>query len=309
MSVATGTPALELRRQVGATIPEAEPLLARFDRLLEVVEEIGSCVLALSGGLDSTFLLEVTSRVLGDRCLAVTAESAALPAWDRADARRAGASAGDRGASWRVVATRELDDPRYTMNAPSRCYFCKAELFGRLGEIAREEGLAHVIDGTNATDAGAADRPGMAAGAALGVRSPLAEAGLGKDDVRALARALGMPDWDRPASACLSSRIPYGVRITPERLHRVEQAELGIRGLGFSQVRVRDFGETARVEVDGPEVERLLASRAAVDVAVRSVGFAAWTAATYAGRGAGAISAGAIRAGDADVGEIGDVPG
>src|ERR1035437_8242488 len=120
-------------------------------------------------------------------------------AWDRADARRAGASARSRGASWRVIETRELDDPRYAMNSRSRCYFCKAEVYGRLAQIAREEGLAHVIDGSNATDASAPDRPGMAGAAALAVRPPLAEAGLSKDDVRALARALGMSDWNRPA--------------------------------------------------------------------------------------------------------------
>jgi uncharacterized protein len=162
-------------------------------------------------------------------------------------------------------------------------------VYGQLGEIAREEGLAHVIDGTNATDVGSSDRPGMAAASALGVRSPLAESGLGKDDVRTLARALGMNGWDRPASACLSSRIPHGVWITPELLRRIEQSELCIRALGFSQVRVRDFGDTARVEVDRPEVGRLLASRVGVDQVIRSTGFTAWTAAEYVGRGAGDI--------------------
>jgi uncharacterized protein len=294
VTTASRAAALQLRQQVRESIPEAQPLIEQFDRLLDVIEDLGSCVLALSGGIDSSFLLRVTSRILGGRCIAVTAESAALPAWDRADAQRAGLAAESHGAAWRVIATRELDDPRYVMNSPLRCYFCKAEVYGRLGEVAREEGLAHVIDGTNATDAGSTDRPGMAAAAALGVRSPLAECGLSKDDVRALARALGMSDWDRPASACLSSRIPHGVRITPTLLRRVEQTELGIRGLGFSQVRVRDFGDTARVEVDRPEVERLLASRAVVDLVVRSTGFTAWTAAEYVGRGAG---------------EVGDVPG
>ena len=287
MIVASAPPGLRLRRQVRQAIPEVGPLAERFDHLLEVVEGLGSCVLALSGGIDSSFLLEVTSRVLGSRCVAVTAESAALPAWDRADAQHAGASAESHGAAWRVIATRELDDPRYAMNPRSRCYFCKAQVYGRLGEIAREEGLAHVIDRTNATDAGSPDRPGMAVAAELAVRSPLAEAGLGKADVRALARALGMKDWDRPASACLSSRIPHGVRITPELLRRVEKAELGLRGLGFSQVRVRDLGGNARVEVDGPEIGRLLTNRALVDEIVRSAGFTAWTAAEYIGRGAG----------------------
>jgi uncharacterized protein len=289
----SSTPALRLHQQVRDAIPADERLTERFARLLDLIEDLGSCVLALSGGIDSSLLLQVTSRVLGSRCVAVTAESAALPAWDRNDARQAGVSAQSHGATWRVITTRELDDPRYAMNSRSRCYFCKAEVYGRLRKIALEEGLSYVIDGTNSDDAVSTDRPGMAAASALGVRSPLAESGLGKDDVRALAQALGMNGWDRPASACLSSRIPYGVWITPELLRRVEQAELGIRELGFSQVRVRDFGDSARVEVDQPEFARLLASRAVVDLVVRSAGFTAWTAAHYVGRGAG---------------EIGDVP-
>ncbi len=293
MTAASTTAALELHRRVREAHPGAPDLVERFDRLLEILGDLGSGVLALSGGIDSSFLLEVASRVLGGRCVAVTAESAASPAWDRANAKRAGGSAKSHGASWRVIATRELEDPRYAMNSRSRCYFCKTEVYGRLAEIARDAGVAHVIDGTNATDAGSSDRPGLAAASALGVRSPLAESGLSKDDVRALARALGMSDWDRPSSACLSSRIPHGVWITPELLRRVEEAELGIRGLGFSQVRVRDFGDTARVEVDRPDIERLLASSAAVDHVVRSTGFAAWIAAEYTGHGAG---------------EIGDVP-
>jgi pyridinium-3,5-biscarboxylic acid mononucleotide sulfurtransferase len=243
-------------------------------------------VLALSGGIDSSFLLHVTSRILGRRCLAVTAESAALPTWDRADARYAGDAAAEQGTEWRIVATRELDDPRYARNPRSRCFFCKAEVYGALDRIRRSEGLACVVDGTNATDMTASDRPGTAAADALGVRSPLAEAGLTKEDVRALAFALGMKDWDRPASACLSSRIPYGVRITPERLRRVESAELGIRALGFSQVRVRDLGARARIEVGPSEVERLIAERA-VDEIVRDVGFVDWVGAVYAGGGAG----------------------
>jgi len=291
---ARSAPALELHRQLLEAPPVTPELVERFDRLLAAVEALDSCVLALSGGIDSSLLLEVASRLLGSRCVAITAESAALPAWDRADAQRAGATAESHGASWRKVATSELEDPRYAANPRSRCYFCKAEVYGRLAEIAREAGLACVIDGTNATDAAASDRPGMAAAATLGVRSPLAESGLTKDDVRHVARALGMIDWDRPSSACLSSRIPYGVPITPELLRRVEEAELGVRGLGFSQVRVRDFGDTARIEVDRSEVERLDASRVAVDQVIRAAGFTAWTSAEYVGHGAG---------------EIGDVPG
>jgi uncharacterized protein len=282
-----GPAVAQLDRQVGRELQDGAPVLDRFERLLDIVAGLGSCVLALSGGIDSSFLLHVTSRILGPRCLAVTADSAAVPEWDRSDAREAGAAAADAGTGWRVITTRELDDPRYALNPRSRCFFCKTEVYGALDRIRRVEGRAWVVDGTNATDAAASDRPGMAAAAELAVRSPLAEAGLTKEDIRLLARSLSMPDWDRPASACLSSRIPYGVRITPERLRRVESAELGVRALGFAQVRVRDLGTRARIEVDAGEVERLEAHRERVDEVVHAVGFTGWMAAAYTGTGAG----------------------
>lgn len=280
-------PAASLMHEVRAAVPAGDPAIARFERLVEIVDRMGSCVVALSGGLDSSFLVRVTSQILGSRCLAVIGDSAALPSWDRDNARVAGASAEREGANWRAVTTRELDDPRYAMNPRSRCFFCKTEIYGVLSRIAREEGYAYVVDGTNATDLTAKDRPGISAAASLGVRSPLAEAGLTKDDISRLARALAMPDWDRPASACLSSRIPHGVRITPERLRRIESAELGIRALGFAQVRVRDFGDRARVEVEAKDLGRLRAEAVVVEAAIRSVGFIAWSAAAYAGHGAG----------------------
>jgi uncharacterized protein len=284
---ARGPAVAQLDLRVRRELPDGSPVLDRFERLLDIVTGLESCVLALSGGIDSSFLLHVASRILGPQCLAVTADSAAVPEWDRADARAAGAAAAEAGTGWRVVTTRELDDPRYALNPRSRCFFCKTEVYGALDRIRRTEGLAWVVDGTNATDAAASDRPGMAAAEELAVRSPLAEAGLTKEDIRLLARALGMPDWDRPASACLSSRIPYGVRITPERLRRVESAELGVRALGFAQVRVRDLGTRARIEVDAEEVERLEAHRERVDELVHAVGFAGWMAAAYTGTGAG----------------------
>lgn len=286
-AAASGGAATSLIEEVRAALPAEDPTVARFEQLVEIVGGLESCVLALSGGIDSSFLVRVTSRILGSRCLAVTGDSAALPSWDRDNARVAGASAEREGAGWRAVATRELDDPRYAMNPRSRCFFCKAEVYGTLDRIAREEGYACVADGTNATDLTATDRPGVAAGEALAVRSPLAEAGLTKDDIRRLARALGMPDWDRPASACLASRIPHGVQITPERLRRVESAELGIRALGFAQVRVRDFGDRALVEVEATELGRLRAAAVPVEAALRSAGFVAWSADAYAGHGAG----------------------
>ena len=287
MTSARGPAVTQLDRRVRRELPDGAPVLDRFERLLDIVAGLESCVLALSGGIDSSFLLHVTSRILGPKCLAVTADSAAVPEWDRADAREAGAAAAEAGTGWRVVTTRELDDPRYALNPRSRCFFCKTEVYGALDRIRRTEGLAWVVDGTNATDAAASDRPGIAAAEGLAVRSPLAEAALTKEDIRLLARSLGMHDWDRPASACLSSRIPYGVRITPERLRRVESAELGVRALGFAQVRVRDLGTRARIEVGADELARLESHRERVDDVVRGVGFAGWMAAAYTGTGAG----------------------
>ena len=287
MTSARGPAVTQLDRRVRRELPDGAPVLDRFERLLDIVAGLESCVLALSGGIDSSFLLHVTSRILGPRCLAVTADSAAVPVWDREDAREAGVAAAEAGTGWRVVTTRELDDPRYALNPRSRCFFCKTEVYGALDRIRRTEGLAWVVDGTNATDAAASDRPGIAAAEGLAVRSPLAEAALTKEDIRLLARSLGMHDWDRPASACLSSRIPYGVRITPERLRRVESAELGVRALGFAQVRVRDLGTRARIEVGADELERLESHRERVDDVVRGVGFSGWMAAAYTGTGAG----------------------
>ena len=261
--------------------------LERFRHLLEIVDDLGSCVLALSGGIDSSFLLAVASPLLGERCLALTAESAAVPAWDRADAVVAAEQASRYGARWRTVPTKELDDPRYALNPRSRCYFCKLEVYGAASAIARAEGYAWVVDGTNASDTQRDDRPGMTAAAELAVRSPLAEAGITKEQLRGLARAIGIAGWDRPASACLASRIPFGEVITAERLRRVEAAELALRALGFRQVRVRDFGSHARVEVEVDELPKLEGRSADIRTSLVGLGFESWSPAAYAGMGAG----------------------
>jgi uncharacterized protein len=275
--------------QTARTAPHPADAAAveRFERLLDIVDELGSCVLALSGGIDSSFLLAVASPLLGERCLALTAESAAVPAWDRTDAAAAAADAAGNGTRWRTVPTKELDDPRYADNPRSRCYFCKTEVYGAATAIARSEGYAWVVDGTNASDTQRTDRPGMIAAAELAVRSPLAEAGITKEQLRGLARSLGIEGWDRPASACLASRIPFGETITAERLRRVEAAELALRALGFRQVRVRDIGGHARVEVEAEDLERLGNSAAEVESRLLSLGFETWTPAPYVGMGAG----------------------
>jgi uncharacterized protein len=261
--------------------------IERFERLLEIIEGLGSCVVALSGGIDSSFLLAVASPLLGERCLALTAESAAVPAWDRADAAVAAGEASRNGTRWRTIPTKELDDPRYSHNPRSRCYFCKLEVYGAASAIAGAEGYACVVDGTNASDTARDDRPGMTAASELGIRSPLAEAGITKEQLRVLARSIGIADWDRPASACLASRIPFGELITADRLRRVEAAELALRGLGFRQVRVRDFGSHARVEVEEVHLPALESRSEEVRRQLVDLGFESWSPAPYVGYGAG----------------------
>jgi uncharacterized protein len=210
-----------------------------------------------------------------------------VPAWDRADAAVAAGEASLHGALWRTISTKELDDPRYAHNPRSRCYFCKLEVYGAASAIAKAEGYACVIDGTNASDTQRHDRPGMTAGSELGVRSPLTEAGITKEQLRVLARSLGVAGWDRPASACLASRIPFGELITAERLRRVEAAELALRALGFRQVRVRDFGSHARVEVEAAELVELQNRSTDVQTLLGELGFESWSPAAYSGNGAG----------------------
>src|SRR5450759_2129018 len=261
--------------------------IERFDHLLEIVEGLGSCVLALSGGIDSSFLLAVASPLLGERCLALTAESAAVPTWDRADAAVAAEKASRHGARWRTIPTKELDDPRYARNPRSRCYFCKLELYGAASAIARTEGYAWVVDGTNASDTQRDDRPGMTAASELEVRSPLAEAGITKEQLRGLARSLGVAGWDKPASACLASRIPFCALITAGRLRRFEGALFALRALGFRQVSVRDFGSHARVEVEADELPELSSRSVDIQTSLGGLGFESWSPAAYAGTGAG----------------------
>lgn len=211
-------------------------------------------IVAYSGGVDSAFLADVAHEVLGERMVAVTAISESL-----APAEREAAAALALARGWRheEIRTDEIDRPEYRRNAPDRCYHCKDTLFEALDTLAVERG-ATVLVGTNLDDTGDF-RPGQRAAREHGVRAPLLEAGLGKETIRELARARGMPVWDKPASACLSSRIAYGIEVTRERLDRVARAESFLRARGFEQLRVRDHGDLARIEVDPEDLGRLVA--------------------------------------------------
>lgn len=229
------------------------PIEERLAVLQRALGETGGAVVAFSGGTDSALVAAVAARALGERALAVTAVSASLPPGELARAR---ALAQEVGIRHRTVRTNEVQDERYLANGTDRCYHCKSELYDVLGRVADEEGLATVVSGANVDDLGDF-RPGLRAAAERSVRHPLVEAGFTKADVREAARLLGLSTWDKPASACLSSRIAFGVRITVEDLSRVGRAEQALRDLGFRQVRVRVHGDVARVEVEPAEIARL----------------------------------------------------
>jgi len=246
--------------------------LARKERLRTAVRELGSAVIAYSGGVDSAVVAAVAQRELGAGALAVTGVS---PSLARGELEAAQSLAARIGIRHETIATREFDNPAYRANPRNRCFYCKEELYGRLLAIARERGHAFVADGFNADDGTSPldVRPGRAAALEFGVRSPLADAGMTKDDVRALAREFELPVWDKPATPCLSSRVPHGTAIETADLRRIDLAEQYLRASGFAVVRVRHFGDTARVEVPIPDIERLQASWPQVERALCDAGY------------------------------------
>jgi uncharacterized protein len=236
----------------------SETLARKRDRLLAALADCGSCAVAFSGGVDSAVVAKAAQFALGDRAVLITGASAALADGELEAARGLAALIGARHIE---VATEEFSNSHYIANAPDRCYHCKSELYTQLDRLAEQEGLQTVINGANADDLGDY-RPGMQAATEHRVRSPLAECGFTKQDVRELAAAWGLPVADKPATPCLSSRVAYGQQVTPERLTMIDQAEQFLRGLGFRELRVRYHeGDMARVEVPADSIDELCDSK------------------------------------------------
>ncbi|MCU0564972.1 MAG: ATP-dependent sacrificial sulfur transferase LarE [Oculatellaceae cyanobacterium Prado106] len=225
-------------------------LTQKLETLQAIFAEMDQVLIAYSGGIDSTLVAKIAYDVLGDRALAITAESASLLPDDLEDARIQAAEIGIR---HEVVQTHEMDNPEYTANPINRCYFCKSELHDTLKPLALQRGYPYVVDGVNADDL-SDYRPGIQAAKERGARSPLAEVGLSKLEVRELAKYLGLPWWDKPAQPCLSSRFPYGETITVEKLQRVGKAERYLRQAGLKTLRVRSESDTARIELPAEQI-------------------------------------------------------
>ena len=255
--------------------------------MTRVLEEIGSVVIAFSGGIDSALLTVMAHEILGDNSLAITAWSPALAARDLDDAKWL---AQKFGFQHRVIQTYEMEKEGYLSNSPDRCYFCKTELYDQLVSLAESEGYAYVANGANVDDQGDY-RPGMKAAKEHFVRSPMVEAGLNKDAVRMIARELNIPIWDKPAQPCLSSRIPYGVRVTTDTLSKIEQAEEYLRGLGLREVRARHHDNLCRVEVGESEIDRAFAHRREIVQHLKKIGYL-WVSLDLSGLRSGSLNDG-----------------
>ena len=241
----------------------------RLQGARDAVRRLGSVLVAYSGGVDSTLLLKLAIDELGEGAVAVLASSPAYPESEQSAAR---SLAHTMGARLVEVTTSEVELEAYARNNPDRCFHCKEELFDTLEPVQHELGLAHLAYGATADDADD-HRPGHASAVKRGVRFPLLEAGLSKSDIRASARALGLPNWNKPSFACLSSRIPHGTPVTVAALRQIEAAEDALKAMGFNQVRVRHHGDVARIEVDPADIARLAQQRDKVAAAVRAAGY------------------------------------
>lgn len=246
-----------------------EQMIEKLENLKSIIRDKGSAVVAFSGGVDSTFLLKVAAEVLGDNVIAVTANSETYPKRELEEAKLFAQTQGIRHI---VIDTSELEIAGFADNPPDRCYYCKHELFSKLTEIAKANGIECVFDGSNYDDRND-HRPGMRAAKQLGVVSPLKEAGMTKEDIRELSREYGLSTWNKPSFACLSSRFPYGTKITPERLAMIGEAEDFIRDLGFRELRVRYHDTIARIEVGKSDIVRIAALADEITEKLKSIGF------------------------------------
>lgn len=248
-----------------------DTLQEKYNRLQRILQDYGSVAVAFSGGVDSTFLLKAAQEALGDRVLAVTASSCSFPLRELNEAR---AFCAEQGIRHLVCRSEELDIEGFRHNPPNRCYLCKREIFEKIGAIAKEQGIAAVAEGSNLDDEGDY-RPGLQAVRELGVKSPLREAGLHKEEIRALSKELGLPTWNKQSFACLSSRFVYGETISEEKLSMVDRAEQLLLDLGFHQVRVRIHKDLARIEIQPGEFARLLEeeTRQRVERECKALGF------------------------------------
>jgi pyridinium-3,5-biscarboxylic acid mononucleotide sulfurtransferase len=242
----------------------------KIARLNSILSKLKPVIVAFSGGIDSTLLLLAAKRVLGEHVIAITAVSPSLPAAEKEETQRL---ADQIGAKHIFIESTEAEDQRYLENSPERCYFCKNDVYTHIIAYAQEHGYRFVVDGTNADDADD-HRPGRKAARQHGVRSPLQEAGITKEEIRALAKQYGLPNWDKPAAACLASRVPYGTAITLESLSQIEQAEAALRGMGFGQLRVRHHQQVARIEVEADAFERVLQNREQLVATLTGLGYA-----------------------------------